>query len=200
MLVSNPAAPQNATLFGNRVLATGPSPVSPSLLLPGDLHYYFCWCLCCPIFLCLLTLRLFFSILSPIQSLSSSPSLLPPSVCHRGMPLSPNLPPSAWTSPFILWSPQSPRGFSFPASRSHFPFQPPGVQQSIILRSPKPVPQALIGSTSCQSAEQLQVVIGQVTRLFGPYSVLWVVPILQRSNSVAERRDLPKATVKSKRK
>ena len=159
--------PQTATSFGNRVLATGPPGKSLSLpLFSLGTCIYFCWCLCFSIFLSVNPPSFFFSLSLSPHSIPVFPLPLLVRLSRGAVLCPPTSPPSAWTSPFILWSPQNPRGFSFPASRSHFPFQPPGGSRaSSSGLPPQPVPRALIGNTSRQSqhAGQLQVVIGQVT-------------------------------------
>ena len=161
--------PQNAVAFGNRVLATGPpgKSLSPSLLsLLGPVFISAGTSASFPIFLSvtLPSLRLFSS-LSPHSIhifLLHPPPLLHPSVTG-GLCSVPHFPPPSTRTLPLSSGLRRARGVSFPPSRSHFRFQPPGVSRAS--SSGVPFPTALIGNKSCQSqrAGQLQVVIGPVT-------------------------------------
>lgn len=131
--------PQNATLFGNRVLATGPSLSLPLFSLGTCI--YFCWCLCCSIFLSVNPASFFFFSLYlylPIQSLSFPFPLLPLLVrlSQGGCALSPNLPSFRLDlSLYPLVSTESAR-LLLSGLQEPLPLSATRWQQSIILRAP----------------------------------------------------------------
>ena len=163
MLKPEPPIPQNATLFGNRVLATGPPGKSlslPLLYLSWDLYLFLLVPLLLSPSLSFNSVFFLFSLYLylPILSLSfPSPSSPSSSVCHGGLCAVPHPPPpSAWTSPFIL---SEPTRLLRSGLQATLPLSATRWQQSIVLRAaPHPTP----SSDWKQCAGQLQVVTGQV--------------------------------------